>query len=96
MRSKTLSPKFLATALGKARYEILPDDGFYYGEVPRLAGVWASAATLEECREELGEVISDWVMLGLRLGHELPTLNGLQPFNSGDGGADPLSAGGEG
>ena len=28
--------EYLSAALGKARYEILPDDGSYYGEIPLI------------------------------------------------------------
>jgi predicted RNase H-like HicB family nuclease len=47
----------------KARYEILPDDGKFYGEIPGVEGVYAHAGTLEECREELEEVLEDWILL---------------------------------
>ena len=61
----------------RAKYEILPDDGTYYGEIPGFHGVWANADTLEECREELQEVLEEWIVLGLRLGHPLPVVDGL-------------------
>ena len=38
--------------LKKAEYKIL-DDGVCFGEVKGLSGVWASAKTLEDCRNEL-------------------------------------------
>ncbi len=47
----------------RARYEILADDGSYYGSIPGLQGVWANASTLEACREELEEVLQDWIMI---------------------------------
>ncbi len=69
--------RYLDTALEKARYDIIKDRQPYYGEVPGLQGVWAVGATLEECRRELREVVSDWVALRLRLGLEMPVLDGL-------------------
>jgi predicted RNase H-like HicB family nuclease len=54
---------YIQAALKKAKYEILPDDGTYYGEIPELRGVWANAGTLEECRNELREVIEDWLLV---------------------------------
>ena len=42
--------KYLAAAMRHARYEILKDNGAYYGEIPKCRGVYAQAATLEECR----------------------------------------------
>ena len=62
---------YIEEAMKRACYKIL-QDGTYYGWVEELAGVWAQASTLEECRTELQSVIEDWLLLGLKLGHELP------------------------
>ena len=45
--------RYISGAIAKAKYEILPDDGTYYGEIPGFEGIYANAATLEACREEL-------------------------------------------
>jgi predicted RNase H-like HicB family nuclease len=55
---------YVRAAMNKAHYEILPDDGTFYGEIPGFDGVWANANTLEECRDELIEVLEEWIMLG--------------------------------
>ena len=39
----------------QARYEIVEDDGSFYGDIPAIPGVWANAKTLEACREEWEE-----------------------------------------
>ena len=70
--------RYLAAAMGRARYEILPDDEGYYGEIPGLDGVWANAPTLEACRDELASSLEDWVVTGLQLGHELPEIDGIR------------------
>ena len=57
----------------RAKYKIL-EDGTYYGWIEELPGVWATADSLEECREELGSVVEDWLLLGLKLGHNIPVL----------------------
>jgi predicted RNase H-like HicB family nuclease len=57
--------EYINAALKKAKYEILPDDGSYYGEIPGFQGVWANAATLEDCREELHQVSQEWVVFRL-------------------------------
>jgi predicted RNase H-like HicB family nuclease len=67
--------EYILTAMRHARYEIL-DDGAFYGEIPDCAGVYAHAATLEDCREQLREVLEDWIVLGLRLGHTFPVIDG--------------------
>lgn len=68
---------YVHAAMRKARYEILDDDGSYYGEIPGFQGVWANAGTLEACRAELQEVLEDWILIGLRLGHPLPVAEGI-------------------
>lgn len=42
---------YIRAAMRRAHYEILPDDGTFYGAIPGFQGVWANAATLEACRE---------------------------------------------
>ena len=69
--------EYIRAAMHRAKYEILPDDGTFYGEIPGFQGVYANAATLEDCREQLQEVLEGWIVLGLRLGHSLPVVDGL-------------------
>lgn len=69
--------EYVHAALGKAHYEILPANGGYYGEIPAFRGVWANAATLESCREELAEVLEGWILLGVSRGENLPVIDGL-------------------
>jgi len=57
--------EFIQTQLEKARYKILKD-GTYFGEIPSIQGVWANAENLENCREELREVLEDWILLKIR------------------------------
>jgi len=67
---------YIQAAMRRASYEILPD-GTYYGEIPGFQGVYANAPTLEACREMLQEVLEGWIVLGLRLGHTLPVVDGI-------------------
>jgi len=60
--------EYIEVALPKARYEIIEDEEPYYGEVPELEGVWATGKTLEECRNNLAEVINGWIVVRLRKG----------------------------
>ena len=39
--------------------------------------MWAQADTLEACREELREVLEEWIVLGLKMGHPLPSIDGI-------------------
>ena len=66
--------EYITTAMTKAKYEILPDDGTYYGEIPQCRGVWAQAKTLEECRKELKEVLEGWLILKFQDGDHIPVI----------------------
>lgn len=70
--------KYIRAAMNKARYEILPDDGTFYGEIPGFQGVYANTDTLEECRDELEEVLEDWILLSVSLHYPLPHVDGIQ------------------
>jgi len=58
----------------KAKYEILEDSGEFYGEIPGFQGVWASAATLEQCREELSDALEAWLLFSISRGIKVPVL----------------------
>lgn len=67
---------YIVAALSHAKYEIIKDEEPYYGEVPELKGVWATGKTLEECRSNLADVIDSWLVISLKKGLPIPTLNG--------------------
>ena len=67
---------YIDQAMELAVYEIIEDDKLYWGEIPGLQGVWARHATLEGCRRELREALSDWIALRLRLGLHIPVIAG--------------------
>jgi predicted RNase H-like HicB family nuclease len=69
---------YIRGALGRAHYEILEDDGGFYGEIPGFEGVYANADTLEVCREELEEVLEEWVLFRVSRNLPLPTVNGIK------------------
>ena len=70
--------EYVQAALGHAKYEKLPDDGSYYGEVPECNGVYANAATLEACRRELQEVLEEWILFRVSRQLPLPTIDGIE------------------
>ena len=63
--------EFISKKLSEAKYKLLKN-GTYFGEIPGLRGVWASAKSLEDCREELREVIEDWLLLKIRDHERVP------------------------
>jgi predicted RNase H-like HicB family nuclease len=70
--------EYLAAALHKARYEILPDDGSYYAEIPGFDGVYANTRSLESCREELREVLEEWILIRVSRNLPLPAVDGRE------------------
>ena len=63
---------YIKAAMGKAHYEMLSDDSTLFGEVPGFKGVWANAKTLEACRDELEEVLEEWMLLRVSKNLDLP------------------------
>ena len=70
--------EYLDAALRRAVYEALPDDEGIWAEIPGFDGLWANAPTREACVQELASALEDWLLVGLRLGHELPAVDGLR------------------
>ena len=68
---------YIRAAMRRARFELL-EDGTFYAEIPGLQGVFANADSLEGCREQLQEVLEGWLVLGLRLGHAIPAVDGVE------------------
>ena len=74
--------EYINKKLKMAKYKILKD-GSYFGEIPGIKGVWASAKNLEDCRrelqevledcrQELREVLEDWFLLKLQAREKIP------------------------
>lgn len=66
--------QYIEAALERAHYEIIEDSEPFYGEVPSLAGIWATGKTLEECRRNLADAIEDWVLFSIAKGLPIPAL----------------------
>lgn len=69
--------QYIQAAMRRTKYEILPDDKSYYGEIPGFDGVYANALTLEECSEQLVEVLEDWILIDVAEHHALPSIDGI-------------------
>jgi len=63
--------QFIDQNLKRAKYKIL-EDGTYFGEIPRIRGVWANAKNLEECRQELSEVLEGWLLIKVHSHESVP------------------------
>lgn len=66
--------EYIKEALKRANYEIIEDEEPYYGEIPELNGVWATGKNLEECRENLIDVIEGWIILSIKKGLPIPKI----------------------
>jgi len=64
---------YLRAAMQRAKYEILSDDGSYYGEIAGFDGVYANTDTLEACRDELAEVLEEWILFRISRNLDLPS-----------------------
>mgnify|MGYP001233855145 CR=1 FL=1 len=69
---------YVRSALRHAKYEILPSNGAFYGEIPGFNGVYAEADTLEDCREELAEILEEWILLRISRQLPLPVVDGIE------------------
>ena len=70
--------KYIQAAMRQAKYEILSDDGSFYGEIPGFDGVYANVNTLDDCREELEEVLEEWILFRVSRNLSLPVSDGIE------------------
>jgi len=68
--------EYIEHSMRKAHHELM-EDGRFFATIPKCKGLWAEGRTLEKCREELRSTLEDWLLLGLRLGHSLPVVDGI-------------------
>ena len=64
--------EYIAAALRRAEYKTIESEEPIFVSVPGLNGAWATGKTIEEARAELIEVIEEWLVLGIKLGHTIP------------------------
>jgi len=69
--------EYTQKALEKAQYKRL-DDGTWFAEVPGFHGVWSNAETVEQCRQELLEVLEEWLVLKIRDRDPIPVIEGVE------------------
>ncbi len=70
--------RYIRAAMQKARYEILPDDNTFYGEIHGFQGIYANASTLEACRDELEEALEAWILFRISRNLPLPVVDGIE------------------
>jgi predicted RNase H-like HicB family nuclease len=77
-KGKAMIRKYIQTAMEHASYEILQDDGMYYGEIKECPGVYSNAPTLEKCRNELEEVLEEWILFRVYKNLEIPPIDNVE------------------
>jgi len=70
--------KYIQASMEHAKYEILPDDGTYYGEIRECPGVYSNATTLEQCRNELEEVLEEWILFRVYKNLPIPQIDNIE------------------
>jgi len=68
--------EYVEHVLAQAVYDKL-EDGTFAGRIPPCKGVVAFAKTLRECEDELHSTLEDWILVGLKRGHPLPVVGGI-------------------
>ena len=68
---------YMDKAMQHAQYERI-EDGTYFGRIPGFKGVWANASTMQECRNELKEVLEGWILLNIADHTPLPVVDGMK------------------
>ena len=76
MNVQYIISEYLNRALAHAEYDKL-EDGTFSGRIASCPGVIAFGATLRECEDELRSTLEDWLLVGLKLGHKLPVVDGI-------------------
>ena len=68
--------EYVMAAMRYAEFEVL-EDGTVYGEIPDAPGVWSEGITLEDSREELKEVLREWIDIRLARDLPIPAFDGI-------------------
>ena len=67
---------YVNQAMTQAVYDKL-EDGTFTGRIPSCKGVIAFGTSLRNCEDELRSTFEDWIWVGLKLGHPLPVIAGI-------------------
>lgn len=63
---------FINDSMKQAKYEIIEDDNSIYWYIPGFDWVWANSDSLDSCREELQEILEEWLIIKLRKVKNIP------------------------
>ncbi len=78
MTGRFVLSEYMDQAMARAVYDKL-EDGSFGARIPCCPGVISFGSTLRECEEELRSTLEGWILVGLKLGHALPVIAGIDP-----------------
>jgi hypothetical protein len=76
MSTRYVLTEYLAEALRHSEFKQL-DDGSIAGRIPDCPGLLVFGDSRADAEDDLRATLEEWVLLGLRLGHELPVIGGI-------------------
>ncbi len=76
MAIRFILTEYMDQAMARAVYDKL-EDGTFSGRIPQCKGVVAFGKTLRKCEDDLRSTLEDWILVGLKLGHPLPLVAGI-------------------
>jgi predicted RNase H-like HicB family nuclease len=76
MAIRYILSEYVDQAMAQAVYDKL-EDGTFAGRIPSCKGVVAFGTTLRECEDTLRSTLEDWILVGIKLGHTLPVIEGV-------------------
>ncbi len=76
MTTRYVMSEYIDRAMAQAVYDKL-EDGTFAGRIPPFKGVVAFASTLRECEQEPRSTLEDWILVGIKLRHPLPVIEGI-------------------
>ncbi len=76
MTTNYILSEYIEQAMSQAMYDKL-EDGSFSARIPSCKGVIAFGSTLHKSQNELRSVLEDWILVGLKLGHSLPVIAGI-------------------
>lgn len=76
MSKRYVLSEYVESAMAQALYDKL-EDGSFSARIPTCPGVIAFASSLKSCEEELRSTLEDWILVGLKLRHQLPIIGSI-------------------
>lgn len=77
-KGRDLIKSYIQVAMRHARYEIVRENGTYYGEIRECPGVHAAAASLKMCKNQLEEALEEWILVNVDKNMTLPPIDNIE------------------